>query len=572
MKLQDFFKRFHFIIILLLCIITGTFLRLYLIVDQVLLDDEWHGLFYVTGHSLLHLLYYTTADATCAPLNTYAWLLLHTTGWSELTLRLPSLLFGVLSVIIFPLLVRKIHGDAVASIFAVFLSLSPFLTLYSRIFRSYSALAFLGFVAIYSAGIWLLTGEKKFRWLYVFSSIAALYFHPVAAIGVFSPMAIAGVLCLARIHTSTVFSIPEFLPDRWSIITTAGLILAAFALIVQPTVIAENVGASDPLMILTWIALLMMFFGTSGEILAFALFLICLIGVWTLFKKNVFWGTLFILLFLAHVLMIFNCGFAGIDNPVVLARYLIILFPLVHVSVAIGLIQIATRIGRRAELTKSFHRGFALSLIIVTFSLWIMTNPLRFIYSTPNNFTNHPAFMLQGQPHIEVADNSNPIYGPPPMFPFYLEMPKHTRKLIEYPMMLGDHFNLYYYYQHYHHKQIIIGYTDIVDSMPFHRDGVSADFYVNHVIHAVDDKGAIKFRNMVDILNAEAIRKTKADYLICHKNLYAEFLPGEQPSASKTAVPGLKECVEHSTEHFGPPVFEDENILAFKIADNPEHK
>ena len=194
MPSHDFVKYFRFTAILILWGTIGAFLRLYLITDQVLLDDEWHGLFYATEHPLVYLLRYTTADATSAPMNAYAWILLHTTGWSEIALRLPSLVPGILALVILPLLVRRIHGGAVACVFAACLAFSPFLTFYSRIFRPYSALAFLEFIAIYSAGIWLYTGEKRFRWLYLFASAAALYFHPVAAIGVLAPWAVAGAL------------------------------------------------------------------------------------------------------------------------------------------------------------------------------------------------------------------------------------------------------------------------------------------------------------------------------------------------------------------------------------------
>ena len=573
-KIQDFVKRFRFTVILIVCIAMGAFLRLYLITDQVLLDDEWHGLFYATEHSLAYLLRYTTADATCAPMNAYAWILLHTTGWSEMSLRLPNLVFGLLALLVLPLLVRRIHGEAVACIFAAFLSLSPFLTFYSRIFRPYSALAFLEFVAIYSVGIWLHSGKEHFRWLYLLTSVAALYFHPVAAIGVFAPWAVAGALHVWRKKISTDASIPELRPDRWSIITTIGLVIFVFALTVQPTVIAENMVPGPYPTIETWKQCLMMLFGTSSLMLAGGLLLTGLVGIWALFRKQLFWGAVFILLILLHLLMIAVCGFASIDVPVVLARYLTILFPIAHVCAAIGLIQIATRIGDFAELRKSVTCGLAWALGIIVFLSLVLTNPLWCSYAAPNNFTNHSAFIESGQfggwdrlyrswwvPQLVS-------FGPPRMSAFYLTLPLQTKRLIEYPMMLGDHSNYYYFYQHHHGKQIVIGYTDIVDVMPLNRDCVYPEYFVNHVIHAVDYKQGIRFRNMVDILNVETVRSSQADYLICHKNLLGEFLPGIQPSA-KIPTPAIKECIEHSTNHYGPPVFEDETIIVFDVANSP---
>ena len=230
MKIIDFVKRFRFPAILMICMVTGAFLRLYLITDQILLDDEWHGLFYATGHSLGYLLLYADGAATCAPLNAYAWMLLHTIGWSEMALRLPSLLPGLLALLVFPLLVRRIHGEAVACIFAVFLSLSPFLTAYSRIVRPYSALVFFEFIAIYSAGIWLHTGEKRFGLLYVLTAVAAIYFHPVAAIGVFAPFIVAGVLHVWNRKILPTGRIPDVRPGWSSIFLTTGFVAVFFAL------------------------------------------------------------------------------------------------------------------------------------------------------------------------------------------------------------------------------------------------------------------------------------------------------------------------------------------------------
>ncbi len=574
MPSHDFVKYFRFTAILILWGMIGAFLRLHLITDQVLLDDEWHGLFYATGHPLAYLLRYTTADATCAPLNAYAWILLHTTGWSEIGLRLPSLVPGLLALVILPLLVRRIHGEAAACIFATFLAFSPFLTFYSRIFRPYSALAFLEFIAIYSAGIWLYTGEKRFRWLCLFTSAAALYFHPVAAIGILAPWAVAGVLYFWSRKTKPGSCIPNFRPGWRSVMLTAGLVVSMFALTVQPTVIAENMVPGSPLAIDTLKQFLMMLFGTSSVMLAGGLTLMCLLGAWTLFREHFFWGAVFALTAFLHLLMIVVCRFAGIEAPIVLARYLTILFPLAHVCAAVGLIQCAARISGLTEFRKPPIRKLSFALAILVFASWILTNPLWYAYAAPNNFTNHSAFIESGQfggwdkPYRSWFLPQSVSSDQPRMSAFYRGLPQRTRRLIEYPMMLGDHFNYYYFYQHYHGKQIIIGYTDIVGIMPLNRDCIYPDYFVNHVIRAVDDRRGIRFGNMVDILDAEAVRRSRADYLICHKDLLGEFLPGIRLSA-KTLTPGLKECVEQSTKHFGPPVFEDETIVVFGVADSP---
>ena len=570
---HEFVKHFRFTAILIFWGTIGAFLRLYLITDQVLLDDEWHGLFYATGHPLVYLLHNTDAAATSAPMNAYAWMLLHTTGWSEMALRLPSLVPGLMALVILPLLVRRIHGEAVAGIFAAFLSLSPFLTFYSRIFRPYSALTFFEFIAIYSAGIWLYTGEKRFHWLCLFASAAALYFHPVAVIGVLAPWAVAGALYFWSRKAVHGDRIPNFRPGWWSVMLTAGLIMLMFVLTVQPSIITESIVPGSSPGIDTWKQFMLMLFGTTSVILAVGLTLCCLIGALSLFRDNPFWGLTFTLVVFLHLLMTALCRFSDINVPIVLTRYLIILIPLGHVVTAIGLKRCAVGIGRFAIFRKPLIRGLSFALVISIFASWVLTNPLWYAYAAPNNFTNHSAFIESGQfggwdkLYRSCFLPQSVSSAQPRMSAFYRNLPPRTQRLIEYPMMLGDHYNYYYFYQHHHGKQIVIGYMDIVDDMPPNREGVDAELLVDHVIRAAHDKRSSRFGNMVDILDVEAVWRSRADYLICHKNLFAEFLPGAR-LPDRIPVSGIKECIKQSTKHFGPPVFEDETVVVFNVADS----
>src|SRR5258708_6089289 len=97
---------------LTLALIVGVVLRLYLLADQVFIDDEWHGVYYVIGKSPGWLMtHFSIPGATCIPLNLYAWALLAKPGWSETLLRLPSLASGVLCLLAGPLLAGDIVGQ-----------------------------------------------------------------------------------------------------------------------------------------------------------------------------------------------------------------------------------------------------------------------------------------------------------------------------------------------------------------------------------------------------------------------------------------------------------------------------
>ena len=93
--------------LILLSLIVGTVLRLYLISSQILIDDEWHGLNYVIGRSFLYVFTNHGLGANSIPMNLYCWFLLKTFGWSELLLRTPIIIAGILSLVDFPLSSNK---------------------------------------------------------------------------------------------------------------------------------------------------------------------------------------------------------------------------------------------------------------------------------------------------------------------------------------------------------------------------------------------------------------------------------------------------------------------------------
>jgi len=169
-------------------VLSGFWLRWHLLAGQVFADDEWHGLYYVIGKSPAWLLtHFSIPGATCIPLNFYTWLLGATVGWSELMLRLPSLVCGLLCVVAGPLLARKLVGPRRAGLLGLLLALSPLLIFYSRICRPYSAVALLGFAALLSAARWMQSGGFRPAALYAVTGVLAIYFHLFAVVTVAAP-------------------------------------------------------------------------------------------------------------------------------------------------------------------------------------------------------------------------------------------------------------------------------------------------------------------------------------------------------------------------------------------------
>ena len=136
-----------------LAIPVAVLLRSYWLGAQVLIDDEWHGVYYVIGKSPGWLLtHFSIPGATCIPLNFYVWALGASVGWTETLLRLPAWVFGVLCVGACPLLACQVVGPCRAAWLALLLATSPLLIFYSRICRPYSAVAFFGLAALIAGG------------------------------------------------------------------------------------------------------------------------------------------------------------------------------------------------------------------------------------------------------------------------------------------------------------------------------------------------------------------------------------------------------------------------------------
>lgn len=107
-------------------------------------------------------------------------------GWSEAAVRAPSLLFGVLSVLLVYRLAKSIHQNEMgATIAALIAALLPGALYYSNEARGYTLLV----CAILGATIGLIENR---RWLFTGSLIIAMYTHNLA-------FAYAGVLCVVAI-------------------------------------------------------------------------------------------------------------------------------------------------------------------------------------------------------------------------------------------------------------------------------------------------------------------------------------------------------------------------------------
>lgn len=153
----------------------GLFLRLYRIGIKSLWFDE--ALVLLESQRNLKMLFNVNTEGIHPPLYR---LLMHFwmhMGESEAIVRIPSLIFSALSIILIYKIAKLIFNKRVGLYSAFFLSVSPFQVYYAQEVKMYSLLLFLSLFSIYFF-LKVLREDKIILWIgYIFFSSLAIYTH-----------------------------------------------------------------------------------------------------------------------------------------------------------------------------------------------------------------------------------------------------------------------------------------------------------------------------------------------------------------------------------------------------------
>jgi Dolichyl-phosphate-mannose-protein mannosyltransferase len=567
-------ERLLFFLTLSSAVFVGLFLRVYLLKDQVFADDEWHGFYYVIGKSPFWLLaHFSIPGATCIPLNLYTWLLGATVGWSEIGLRLPLLVCGILCVLAGPLLAREIIGTRRAAWLALLLAISPLLIFYSRICRPYSAVALFAFAAILFAARWARFGGWRAGALYVIAAILAVYFHLFAIVATMTP-ALAAIVyhLLARIwrKQEQVTVKPPLL--HWMI--AAAIIVAVSALLMSAPMLQSarttffTIALKGSFSIQSLPRILMLISGTGQPVLIALFWVAFIIGAIEQCRRNPWFGGMLVSLFPLDILALLLSHPDSAQSAIVLVRYSIPLVPVSLLFAAGGIQAGLDAIAARAE----FRPGLQNLIAFACAAALLLAGPLPQCYVTPNNFTSHGAFQYR----YGRMDWSHSFYSDltPPGFslntviqagevsPFYSTLGKDPdgRPMVEYPMMIGDHFDPLYYYQHFSKRPVMVGYaTDVALPLGLAAGNIYGDTYIDQVMSLVHDPSRLRFRNLISMDDLAAMRARGVEYIVLHKEFEAQL------SAVAMPLPDLERLFEKYSREIGPPFYQDEHIAVFRL-------
>lgn len=523
--------------------VLGAYLRLQQLGAQVLIDDEWHAVHQVLNNSPARMLVDFGFSDYSIPLGLLAWGEAHVFGLSETLLRLPMVLCGLATLVVFPAYIARRLSPATAVVFAVLLALSPLLVIYSRMARPYAITIFLCWVAHAAFARYAATtaGARGPAALYVLSASLAAWLHPIIA-----PFVVAPFLW----HAMLLLRAPA--GERWRMLRRlvalaipAGLVMAALVLpplFANLESMALKSGVHAPTMetaIGVWYAWL----GTPSTAVVVACLVFALCGAGPVLRAlpEARTGALGIVLTLAAV-MVSRPTWSF--NPITLGRYLLPVVPLLLVSVAAGAVRLASVVAR---LRIPGHR-FAAAVVAALPCVGLAAqSPLLPMLRQPNGETQHFVH------HFDFRPDHNaylPHMAEIPLSPFWATLaaePAGSLRIAVAP----------FYFESYDWDaprwEAVSGQAVV----PGYLWGLCVDARFGEV----PPERAFRFANAVHLADAAALARKGIDYVVWQK-------PYQRVVAEQTATVGAEtaKCEVALRARYDAPAFEDGMLIAFRVA------
>jgi hypothetical protein len=510
---------------------------------------------------------------------------LHGFGWSELALRLPVILAGLLSLVVLPLLAKNVFNERVALIFASLLAIAPFLIFYSRFARAYGFVTLFGFSALLLSHQWLTTGRLRYAVGFVMAGAIAICAHLFSVIVVFMPLVTAfGIGLAGRFKAASSLRRQIVVPLR-TLFIVAFILTVPLVPLFRPVFLERAKlpwgGGNITLEAVRAAATLLS--GTVNGPLNVLFFLLFLGGLVLLLKRNPLLAWTCLSVIGAYLVFFLASRPMGLGTGAVLLRYMIVVAPVALALVALAMDGLITRAQHMPGMRRSLP---ILGAACFPGCLWA-AGPLPALYVPPNNFTNHSAFQHSYRHSTWEYSEVDAVYpafrvkrDQIPSFYNWLGGQSNIAAIIEYPFDVCDYNDLFYYYQHFHHKRVVAGYCSEAGLLgyecpaspgqaeaPFAIGGIWADDILSRVV----DPTKLAFHNMIDVVDPAALLRSGADFLILHKYLMAlKITPngaGAAPVYSSIRVHfrSVDLLMARFKATFGTPVYEDAAIVCFQI-------
>lgn len=528
-------------LILAAVILLGALLRLDQFIDQVLIDDEWHAVHQlITGNPFRILTSFGHADYSI-PLTLLYWFEAEQFGLSELAMRWPMMVSGLLSLILFPAYVWRRGGSREAIVFALLLAISPLLIIYSRTARPYALTLLLGYTSLFAFEAYCRATGRRWTYglLYGFTATLATWVHLLAAPFVVMPCLLEGVKALAapsgdrwrRLRRLLAIGVPAAI---------AILLLTLPPLLGDPDALASKAGVDLPnLETITGIWFAWFGTGASGSVL------ICLALAALGWRRM--WNELPLARtacagLLLTLCLVFFAKPAWVNHSLTLARYLLPVVPLLLLSTAFG----AVRIGDLMAANGGRSARFLATLTLISPVLVLAAkSPLPEILRYPNTNTLHLVQLFDFRPAHNLMQQHLDRFQISPLWERLRAYPAGALRIVAAPWFFESYDWVAPRWEAVSRQRVLPGYLT----------GLCSEWRYGELPRS----NRFRFRNAVHLVD---IHEGEVDILVFQKPFH--FPPGVLTHYPSEEV--VRACLASLIARLGVPDYEDGTIYAFYLS------
>lgn len=529
--------RYFLLYLLLVCI--GVYFRLDQFLVQVLLDDEWHAI-----HQLLTKtpgeLFLTIGHADFSiPLALLYWLEKSSIGLSELGMRWPMMLAGIITLIAAPLYLRRYLDDRTTLFFTALLAMSPVLIQYARMARPYALTLLLALLALASFKRFIEADKQNWKpgLVYLLCAVSCAWLHLISLPLVLAPFLTTGVAALLKRDWPIVKRM------FWlGLVVLGGLLLLVLPpLLNHPQALTVKLGAGMPTL-QTYYGVLFIWLGTFSPVVVIIGVLLAAVGAGTVWRDVPITRTLLAGLGLVYLAVLLTQP-AWVQNPQTFARYLLPAVLLFLLAVACGL----TRLGVLFEhqIAGSGPRAFTV-LALGALVLMAAYSPLPRTLAKPNSNTLHSVF------RFDYRLDKNLVYRYQqdfPVSPFWEQLtllPPDTVKVAAAPFSFeSNHWDAVRWEQ-VSRQRVMPGYL--------------AGLCVGQRAGEVPAGKGFKFRNAAYLEDIQDLHERGFDFVVYQKPFSTVTYQGEKSFGAETAV-----CEAVLRDRYPAAVYEDPWLLVFPV-------
>ena len=477
----------------------GALVRFYRVADQVILDDEWHALNVVQNTDYGFIFSHMGHADHSIPLALLYELFSHTIGLSEFTMRLPSLIAGVLIIAVFPLLLRPWLTRNERLVTAALLALSPFLINFSRVARPYSLLTMLTACSLPLAWRWWKSEKVGFGFAWFICVVLSAWLNPVSMAISTAPFLWFGAEAVFAVGAQG-----DWRPVRRLVSMGAAMLLTIGALFFAPVemdlVSLTIKSGMDHVNLGTWSVLLGLYSGSGHDIVVVAMATASLAGLLILRQRARSFSVYLAGIALVAGFAVSMTGAQWIFYGLVPARYLSGLLPVYLALIAIALVALSKWLQCILNL-RLFARHVFTALVLL---LLVFTGPVPSWDLAQSQFVHHLAYQFDYKTSRNAILRAHESIEAEP---FYSEIaalhPKGDAVIVEAPWYLESNFNTLYLSQKVHGQRVLIGFIGGLCAGPLYGE-LKAEV------------PGLEFRNftyLTDLISGRA----SADYLVLRR-------------------------------------------------------